>query len=177
MSKKLFLLFTVVLTVCFFISCSKDDDDNSEAVSTLQMNGTPIKIYSGIDGEWDSRDKFDFWVNDAAIIVKDDGVYIQANINKTDSDIKNETLTINVGEDVTNRLGLLLNYKHGDGYVIGEIDYLSGSVKVAEHDKTKHILTLVFDNLTYDSTDDDDVSVDKVVLTGTLAIPYKVIVE
>lgn len=173
MRKILFLLFTV----CVFVSCSKDDDDNSSTVSTLQMNGTPIKIYSNIDGEWDSRDGFDFWVNDAGVIVKDDGVYIQAHISKTDNDIKNQTLTINVGEDITNRLRLLLNYKHGDGYVIGEIDYLSGSVKVGGHDKAKHILTLVFENLTYDSTDDDDISVDKVILTGTLVIPYRVIVE
>lgn len=173
MRKILFLLFAV----CAFVSCSKDDDDNSSVVSTLQMNGTPIKIYSNIDGEWDSRDGFDFWVNDAGVIVKDDGVYIQAHIGKTDNDIKNQTLTINVGEDITDRLGLLLTYKHGDGYVVGEVDYLSGSVKVSEHDKIKHILTLVFENLTYNSTDDDDTSVDKVILTGSLAIPYRIIVE
>ncbi|WP_178794075.1 hypothetical protein [Bacteroidaceae bacterium] len=177
MRKILFLLFIIVLPSCIFVSCSKDDDDNSGAVSTLQMNGTPIKIYSNVDGEWDSRDKFAFWVNDAGVIIKNDGVYIQAYISKTDNDIKNQTLTINVGEDITQRLGLLLNYKQGDGYVIGDIDYLSGNVKVSEHDKTKHILTLSFENLTYDSTDDDDVSIDKVVLTGTLVIPYKVIVE
>ena len=127
--------------------------------------------------EWDSRNGFDFWVNDAGVIVKDDGVYIQAHIGKTDNDIKNQTLTINVGEDITDRLGLLLTYKHGDGYVVGEVDYLSGSVKVSEHDKIKHILTLVFENLTYNSTDDDDTSVDKVILTGSLAIPYRIIVE
>jgi len=173
MRKILFLLFAV----CAFVSCSKDDDDNSSVVSTLQMNGTPIKIYSNIDGEWDSRNGFDFWVNDAGVIVKDDGVYIQAHIGKTDNDIKNQTLTINVGEDITDRLGLLLTYKHGDGYVVGEVDYLSGSVKVSEHDKIKHILTLVFENLTYNSTDDDDTSVDKVILTGSLAIPYRIIVE
>jgi len=177
MRKILFLLFIIVLPSCIFVSCSKDDDDNSGAVSTLQMNGTPIKIYSNVDGEWDSRDEFAFWVNDAGVIIKNDGVYIQAYISKTDNDIKNQTLTINVGEDITQRLGLLLNYKQGDGYVIGDIDYLSGNVKVSEHDKTKHILTLSFENLTYDSTDDDDVSIDKVVLTGTLVIPYKVIVE
>ena len=173
MRKILFLL----VAVCAFVSCSKDDDDNSSVVSTLQMNGTPIKIYSNIDGEWDSRNGFDFWVNDAGVIVKDDGVYIQAHIGKTDNDIKNQTLTINVGEDITDRLGLLLTYKHGDGYVVGEVDYLSGSVKVSEHDKIKHILTLVFENLTYNSTDDDDTSVDKVILTGSLAIPYRIIVE
>lgn len=173
MRKILFLLFAV----CAFVSCSKDDDDNSSVVSTLQMNGTPIKIYSNIDGEWDSRDGFDFWVNDAGVIVKNDGVYIQAHIGKTDNDIKNQTLTINVGEDITDRLGLLLTYKHGDGYVVGEVDYLSGNVKVSEHDKIKHILTLVFENLTYNSTDDDDTSVDKVILTGSLAIPYRIIVE
>lgn len=44
-------------------------------------------------------------------------------------------------------------------------------------DKTKHLLTLEFGNLTYDSTDDNDISVDKIVLAGTLIIPYKVILE
>lgn len=173
MRKILFLLFAV----CAFVSCSKDDDDNSSVVSTLQMNGTPIKIYSNINGDWDSRDGFDFWVNDASVLVKDDGVYIEACIGKTDNDIKNQTLTINVGEDITDRLALSLTYKHGDGYVVSDIDYLSGSVKVSEHDKIKHILTLVFENLTYDSTDDDDTSVDKVIFTGSLAIPYRIIVE
>lgn len=38
-------------------------------------------------------------------------------------------------------------------------------------------MTLDFDNLTYDSTNDDDTSIDKVTLSGTLDIPYEVIME
>lgn len=185
MKNYFYSVLVVLFAVCAFSGCSDDDDNsNSGSASTLKMNGTPIKIYSNVDGEWDSRDGFGFWVNGADVIIHDDGVYIQGKISRTDEDIRNSTLTINVGEDVTDRFSILLEYKYGDGFITGwgknndEVnDYLSGKVKVKSIDKTKHIMTLDFDNLTYDSTGDKDTSIDKVTLTGTLDIPYKVIME
>ena len=46
MKKNLFMLFAVILTACVFASCSKDDDDNSGAASSLTMNGEAIKVKS-----------------------------------------------------------------------------------------------------------------------------------
>lgn len=182
MKNYLYSIFIVLSTTLFLTGCSNDGE--TDTVSTLKMNGTPVKIYSNVDGEWDSRSKFLFWVNGIDAIAQEDGVYIQASINRTDNDIQNSTLNLNVGEDVTDRFSILLEYKHGDGFITGwgrdnnkVSTYLSGNVKVRELDKTKHLLTLEFGHLTYDSTDDDDISVDKIVLTGTLVIPYKVIVE
>lgn len=184
MMKYLYSILIVLFAVYTFIGCSDDDEPDSSSTSTLEMNGVPIKVYSNTDGEWDSRDGFNLWVNGADVIIHNDGVYIQGKISRTDDDIRNNTLTINIGEDVTDRFSILLEYNHFDGYVTGwgrdnnaVSTYLSGNVKVKSIDKTKHILTLEFENLTYDSTDDDDMSVDEIVLTGTLAIPYKVIVE
>lgn len=185
MKNYFYSVLVALFAVCAFSGCSDDDDNsNSGSASTLKMNGTPIKIYSNVDGEWDSRDGFDFWVNGIDVTIHDDGVYIQGKISRTDEDIRNSTLTINVGEDVTDRFSILLEYKHGNGFITGwgknndeANDYLSGKVKVKSIDKTKHILTLDFDNLTYDSTNDDDTSIDKVTLTGTLDIPYEVIME
>ena len=71
------MLFAVILTACVFASCSKDDDDNSGAASSLTMNGEAIKVKS-IEGEYDpstSFRAFTFWVNDASVI--NTGVYIQ----------------------------------------------------------------------------------------------------
>lgn len=184
MKKYLYCVLTVLFTIYTFTACSDDKESESNSISTLKMNGVPIKIYSNIDGEWDSRDGFNFWVNGVDVIIYDDGVYIQGKINQTDDDIRNNTLTINVGDDVTDRFSILLEYKYGDGYVTGwgrdnnaASTYLSGNVKIKSIDNTKHILTLEFENLTYDSTDDDDTLIDKVVLTGTLNIPFKVIME
>ena len=168
MMKYLYSILIVLFAAYTFIGCSDDDEPDSSSTSTLEMNGVPINL----------------WVNGADVIIHNDGVYIQGKISRTDDDIRNNTLTINIGEDVTDRFSILLEYNHGDGYVTGwgrdnnaVSTYLSGNVKVKSIDKTKHILTLEFKNLTYDSTDDDDMSVDEIVLTGTLAIPYKVIVE
>ena len=46
------MLFAVILTACVFASCSKDDDDNLGAASSLTMNGEAIKVKS-IEGEYD----------------------------------------------------------------------------------------------------------------------------
>ena len=89
MKKNLFMLFVVILTACVFASCSKDDDDNSGAASSLTMNGEAIKVKS-IEGEYDpstSFRAFTFWVNDASVINSGDE-YI------TDSDFRSGNLVV-----------------------------------------------------------------------------------
>lgn len=65
------MLFAVILTACVFASCSKDDDDNSGAASSLTMNGEAIKVKS-IEGEYDpstSFRAFTFWVMMPALLI------------------------------------------------------------------------------------------------------------
>lgn len=91
------MLFAVILTACVFASCSKDDDDNSGAASSLTMNGEAIKVKS-IEGEYDpstSFRAFTFWVNDASVI--NTGVYIQGTLST-----KLENLS--TGSDITSKL-------------------------------------------------------------------------
>ena len=177
------LMIGLLMTVFVFVGCSSDDDSDTNG-SSLKMNGMSVKIYNGIEGDWDSRYGFDFWVNGLEVLMKNDGVYIQATISQSYDDMSNESLTINVGEDITDRFGIDLVYKQGDGYISGAgrdndsyNTYLSGTVKVKGLDKDKRILTLEFNTLTYDSTNDDDTSVDKITLTGNLVIPYRIIME
>ena len=123
------MLFAVILTACVFASCSKDDDDNSGAASSLTMNGEAIKVKS-IEGEYDpstSFRAFTFWVNDASVI--NTGVYIQGTLST-----KLENLS--TGSDITSKLGLLMEYNSGDEYIT-DSDFRSGNLVVQNIDTSK----------------------------------------
>ena len=155
------MLFAVILTACVFASCSKDDDDNSGAASSLTMNGEAIKVKS-IEGEYDpstSFRAFTFWVNDASVI--NTGVYIQGTLST-----KLENLS--TGSDITSKLGLLMEYS-GDEYIT-DSDFRSGNLVVQNIDTSKKVLTLEFKNLKYTNNLKKEV-----VLNGTLTIPYKIL--
>lgn len=112
-----------------FASCSKDDDDNSGAASSLTMNGEAIKVKS-IEGEYDpstSFRAFTFWVNDASVI--NTGVYIQGTLST-----KLENLS--AGSDITSKLGLLMEYNSGDEYIT-DSDFRSGNLVVQNIDTSK----------------------------------------
>lgn len=156
------MLFAVILTACVFVSCSKDDDDNSGSASSLTMNGEAIKVKS-IEGEYDpstSFRAFTFWVNDASVI--NTGVYIQGTLS-----IKLDNLA--AGSDITSKLGLLIEYNSGDEYIT-DSDFRSGNLVVQNIDTSKKVLTLEFKNLKYTNNLKKEV-----VLNGTLTIPYKII--
>lgn len=185
--KKNWVTYSLSLISIMLMSATCTNDEENEKLfesgnsnMTLTMNGKLIKSYYGPSGEWDGRlyGEFSFWVNDLTTIAYNDGVYIQAKINDNDSD---EGFDLEAGEDVTQRLFFSLNYKHGDGYVVmgwtGDDDYRSGTLKIQALDKKKHIIVLKFNNMTFDSTNDDDTSINKIVLNGTLTINYKVISE
>ena len=155
------MLFAVILTACVFASCSKDDDDNSGAASSLTMNGEAIKVKS-IEGEYDpstSFRAFTFWVNDASVI--NTGVYIQGTLST-----KLENLS--TGSDITSKLGLLMEYNR-DEYIT-DSDFRSGNLVVQNIDTSKKVLTLEFKNLKYTNNLKKEV-----VLNGTLTIPYKIL--
>lgn len=156
------MLFAVILTACVFASCSKDDDDNSGAASSLTMNGEAIKVKS-IEGEYDpstSFRAFTFWVNDASVI--NTGVYIQGTLST-----KLENLS--TGSDITSKLGLLMEYNSGDEYIT-DGDFRSGNLVVQNIDTSKKVLTLEFKNLKYTNNLKKEV-----ILNGTLTIPYKIL--
>lgn len=160
MKKNLLVLFAVVLTVCVFASCSKDDDD-AGFTSTLTMNGEAVKV-SMLEGEYDpeaSFRAFSFWVNDASASAG--GVYIQGSLS-----VKLESLE--AGKDLTKSLSLLLQLKNGDEYIVD--GSRSGSLTVQNIDTSKRVLTLEFKNLKYVSNLKNEV-----VLNGTLAIPYQIV--
>jgi hypothetical protein len=160
MRKNLFMVLAVILSACMFVSCSKDDD--AGVASTLTMNGEGIKIKS-IEGEYEptaSFRPFSFWVNDAT--AANGGVYIQGTLSG-----KLESLV--VGEDITSRLSLLLEYNSGDEYV-SEDDYRSGKLVLQALDLSKKVLTLEFSNLKFINNLQKEV-----VLNGTLTIPYQIL--
>ena len=153
------MLFAVILTACVFASCSKDDDDNSGAASSLTMNGEAIKVKS-IEGEYDpstSFRAFTFWVNDASVI--NTGVYIQGTLST-----KLENLS--AGSDITSKL---MEYNSGDEYIT-DSDFRSGNLVVQNIDTSKKVLTLEFKNLKYTNNLKKEV-----ILNGTLTIPYKIL--
>lgn len=163
MKKNLFMLFVVLLTTCIFTSCSKDDDDNnSGAASSLTMNGEAIKVTS-IEGQYDpstSFRAFTFWVNDASVI--NTGVYIQGTLStKLDN--------LATGDDITSKLGLLMEYNKGDEYIT-DGDFRSGNLVIQSIDTSKKVLTLEFKNLRYLNNLKKEV-----VLNGTLIIPYTIL--
>lgn len=155
------MLFAVILTACVFASCSKDDDDNLGAASSLTMNGEAIKVKS-IEGEYDpstSFRAFTFWVNDASVI--NTGVYIQGTLTKLEN--------LSAGSDITSKLGLLMEYNSGDEYIT-DSDFRSGNLVVQNIDTSKKVLTLEFKNLKYTNNLKKEV-----ILNGTLTIPYKIL--
>lgn len=172
-------------------TCSSNDNEEESSSSSLTLNGSYVKNYSSVTGEWDGRstavNNFSFWVNGLEVLAKEDGIYIQGGIDKLNT---SEVFNLRAGEDVTKRTYIILEYLYGKGYVYSKIGtsgyignkyfddyYRAGSLIVQSIDKTQHIVVLQFNNLTFDSSDDDDTSIDKLVLNGTLSIHYDLISE
>lgn len=129
--KKFIFLLPVLLMTIFVTSCSKDDDDEkNELTSSLTLNGNSVKI-TNLEGIANTNWDFDFWVNDAT-----SDFYIQGKIKSLDVHTS--------GKDVTKDCRMTVALVNNDEWYNSEREYVSGTVTIEKWDLENFRVTLVF---------------------------------
>src|SRR5574344_2820563 len=71
-------LLGLVLLLTTSATCSSNDNEEESSSSSLTLNGSYVKNYSSVTGEWDGRstavNNFSFWVNGLEVLAKEDGI-------------------------------------------------------------------------------------------------------
>lgn len=137
------------------ISCSKDDDDEkNELTSSLTLNGSTPKI-TNLEGKANSSSNFSFWVNDAT-----SDFYIQGKIVSLDVHTS--------GKDVTKDCRMTIALVNNEEWYNSEKEYVSGTATIEKWDLENFKVTIIFKDYTCKSGSKS------IVLNGSITFPTTV---